>query len=117
MRRYWRPATRRFQNKSGKLDARRRRGRLVPPHGRRNPLRLRPGLRAHRTEPKEPLCFFNMEGHPGATLLIWEHTLDSNGKPCSNPRAIVPRWDVPNIVKEPVEVDVRSFGVRMPLHP
>ena len=36
------------------------------------------------TEPKEPLCFFNMEGHPGATLLIWEHTLDSNGKPCSN---------------------------------
>ena len=31
-----------------------------------------------------------------------------------NPRAIVPRWDVPNIVKEPVEVDVRSFGVRMP---
>lgn len=66
------------------------------------------------TEPKEPLCFFNMEGHPGATLLIWEHTLDSNGKPCSNPRAIVPRWDVPNIVKEPVEVDVRSFGVRMP---
>ena len=54
-------------------------------------------------------------GRPsGATLLIWEHTLDSNGKPCSNPRAIVPRWDVPNIVKEPVEVDVRSFGVRMP---
>ena len=58
--------------------------------------------------------FFNMEGHAGATLLIWEHTLDSNGKPCSNPRAIVPRWDVPHIVKEPVEVDVRSFGVRMP---
>ena len=66
------------------------------------------------TEPKEPLCFFNMEGHPGATLLIWEHTLDSNGKRCPNPRAIVPRWDVPHIVKEPVEVDVRSFGVRMP---
>ena len=66
------------------------------------------------TEPKEPLCFFNMEGHAGATLLIWEHTLDSNGKRCSNPRAIVPRWDVPHIVKEPVEVDVRSFGVRMP---
>ena len=30
------------------------------------------------------------------------------------PACIVPRWDVPNIVKEPVEVDVRSFGVRMP---
>ena len=66
------------------------------------------------TEPDEPLCFFNMEGHAGSTLLIWEHTLDSNGERCPNPRAIVPRWKVPNIVKEPVEVDVRSFGVRMP---
>ena len=26
----------------------------------------------------------------------------------------MPRWDIPHIVKEPVEVDVRSFGVRMP---
>lgn len=50
----------------------------------------------------------------GATSLIWEHTLDSNGKPCPNPRAIVPRAMVPHIVTEPVEVDIRSFGTRMP---
>ena len=50
----------------------------------------------------------------GATSLIWEHTLDSDGKPCPNPRAIVPRSKVPHIVDEPVEVDIRSFGTRMP---
>jgi hypothetical protein len=66
------------------------------------------------TEPDEPLCFFNMEAHRGATCLIWEHTPDSDGKPCPNPRAIVPREKVPHIVKEPVEVDLRTFGVRMP---
>lgn len=66
------------------------------------------------TQPDEPLCFLNMEAHPNATCLIWEHTLDSNGKPCPNPRAIVPRAKIPNIVSEPVEVDIRSFGVRMP---
>lgn len=63
---------------------------------------------------KEPLVFFNLQGVPGATCLPWEHTLDSNGKPCSNPRVIVPRRLIPNIVWEPVSVDVRSFGVRMP---
>lgn len=63
---------------------------------------------------EEPLIFFNIEGHPRATCLIWEHTPDSNGKPCPNPRVIVPRKMVDNIVTKPVEVDVRSFGVRMP---
>jgi len=66
------------------------------------------------TEPDEPLCFFNIQGVVGATSLIWEHTPDSNGKPCPNPRAIVPREKVPHIITEPVEVDVRSFGTRMP---
>ena len=64
--------------------------------------------------PSEPLVFFNMEGVPRATCLIWEHTPDSDGKPCSNPRAIIPRYMIRNIVNEPVEIDVRSFGVRMP---
>ena len=40
--------------------------------------------------------------------------MDSTGKPCPNPRVIVPRKMVDNIVDKPVEVDVRSFGVRMP---
>ena len=63
---------------------------------------------------KEPLIFFNIEGVPGATCLLWEHELDSNGKPCPNPRVIIPRRMINNIVNTPVEVDVRSFGVRMP---
>lgn len=66
------------------------------------------------THPKEPLIFLNIDGVPKATCLIWEHTLDAPGKPCPNPRVILPRHHIPNIVNEPVEVDVRSFGVRMP---
>ena len=66
--------------------------------------------------PPRPLEFFNMDGTPGATCLIWEHVLESNGKPCTNPRAILPRDMISNIVpgNESVEVHVRSFGVRMP---
>ncbi len=64
--------------------------------------------------PDEPLLFLNMQGIPGATCLIWEHSIDSTGKPCPNPRAIVPRRMIKNIVNTSVEVDVRSFGVRMP---
>ena len=63
---------------------------------------------------KEPLVFFNIDGVPRATCLLWEHTLDSDGKTCPNPRVIIPRRMIPNIVWSPVEVDVRSFGVRMP---
>ncbi len=66
------------------------------------------------TQPKEPLVFFNIQAVPNATCLVWEHTLDSDGTPCPNPRAILPRRLVPDIVVDPVEVDVRSFGVRTP---
>lgn len=64
--------------------------------------------------PDEPLVFFNIDGVPNATALPWEHTLDKNGKPCPNPRVILPRRMVKDIVNEPVEVDIRSFGVRTP---
>lgn len=64
--------------------------------------------------PSEPLIFLNIEGVPGSTCLVWEHIKDSDGKPCPNPRAILPRRLVPGIVEELVEVDVRSFGVRTP---
>ena len=64
--------------------------------------------------PAEPLVFLNIEGQPGATTLIWEHTQDAPGKPCPNPRVILPRRIIPNVINEPVEVDVRSFGVRCP---
>lgn len=64
--------------------------------------------------PKEPLMFFNYDVSPGSTCLLWEHILDAPGKPCPNPRVIMPRQFIPDIVDELVEIDVRSFGVRTP---
>lgn len=66
--------------------------------------------------PEEPLEFFNIDGTPGATCLIWEHTIEKSGKPCSNPRVIIPRGMIDDIIpgNDPLEVDIRSFGVRMP---
>ena len=66
--------------------------------------------------PKLPLVFLNMRATPDSTCLIWEHVIDEErGKPCPNPRVIMPRAFVPNIVDEAVEVDIRSFGVRAPM--
>ncbi len=64
--------------------------------------------------PKEPLMFFNMEAVPGSTCLIWEHIMDSPGKPCPNPRIIMPRKSKNNHVDGAVAVDIRSFGIRTP---
>lgn len=64
--------------------------------------------------PPEPLLFLNIQGQPGATSLIWEHTEDEPGVPCPNPRVIIPRAIVPGVVKGPVDVDIRSMGVRTP---
>ncbi len=64
--------------------------------------------------PPEPLIFLNMNATPGSTILIWEHIMDEPGKPCPNPRVVMPRNFVPDVVKEPVEIDIRSFGVRVP---
>lgn len=64
--------------------------------------------------PPEPLIFFNMDSTPDSTILIWEHIMDEPGKPCPNPRVIMPRHFIPEIISEPIEIDVRSFGVRMP---
>ncbi|MFV0341368.1 MAG: DUF4914 family protein [Anaerocolumna sp.] len=65
-------------------------------------------------QPPTPLVFINLQGVANATCLPWEHTIDSDGRPCPNPRVILPREFVPNIVSELAEVDVRSFGVRTP---
>lgn len=61
-----------------------------------------------------PMLFLNIDAHPGATALIWEHTMDAPGQPCPNPRVVVPREAVPHVVKGAVDVDIRSFGVRCP---
>ncbi len=65
--------------------------------------------------PPEPLFFVNIDAVPDSRALIWEHIEDSPGKPCPNPRVIVPRNIYPNIVKRPVGVNYRSFGVRTPV--
>ena len=65
-------------------------------------------------EPKDPLLFLNIYAVPGSRALIWEHIEDAPGKPCPNPRVVIPRNNVPDVVDEPVQIDVRSFGVRTP---
>jgi len=66
-------------------------------------------------QPSEPLVFFNIHGVPDATVLPWEHSLDSNGKRCPNPRVVIPRHQIEGVINEPQAIDVRTFGVRMPV--
>jgi hypothetical protein len=73
-----------------------------------------PHLEEVTIHPKEPLLFLNIKAAPGATALIWEHIEDAPGKPCPNPRVVIPRNNIPNIVHGAVSVDIRSFGVRTP---
>ncbi|MCL2036264.1 MAG: DUF4914 family protein [Oscillospiraceae bacterium] len=74
-----------------------------------------PYLEKSCIQPDEPLVFMSMQAQPKSTVLIWEHTIDEDtGKPCPNPRVILPRRLVQNIIDAPVEVDIRSFGVRTP---
>jgi hypothetical protein len=73
-----------------------------------------PHLEGLTVRPPEPLLFLNVEAHPGATALIWEHVEDQPDRPCPNPRVIIPRRIVPGVVNRPVDVDIRSMGVRTP---
>ncbi len=73
-----------------------------------------PYLEKMTIHPKEPLIFLNYDIVPGATCLIWDHILDEPGKTCPNPRAIVPRHHIPNVIDDGIEIDIRSFGVRTP---
>lgn len=73
-----------------------------------------PYLEKLTAQPSEPLVFMSIDAVPNSRALIWEHIEDEPGKPCPNPRVILPRRIVPEIVDEPVTVDIRSFGVRTP---
>lgn len=73
-----------------------------------------PHLERMCAKPTEPLLFLNIDAVPGSRAMIWEHKEDEPGKPCPNPRVVIPRRIVPDVVNEPVTVDVRSFGVRTP---
>ena len=63
---------------------------------------------------QEPLIFLNMQGVPDSTVLIWDHIEDAPGKPCPNPRVIIPRRLMPGCVNGAVEVHFRNFGIRTP---
>ncbi|MDZ4816730.1 MAG: DUF4914 family protein [Verrucomicrobiota bacterium] len=73
-----------------------------------------PHLERLTAQPVVPLAFLNIRAVPGGRALIWDHTEDSPGKPCPNPRVIIPRNIIPEIVNEPVTVDIRSIGIRTP---
>ena len=73
-----------------------------------------PHLEEMTIHPSEPLLFLNVEAKPDSTALIWDHIEDEPGVPCPNPRVVIPRTAVPDIVHGAVSVDIRSFGVRTP---
>lgn len=73
-----------------------------------------PKLEALCISPPEPLIFLNIDGKPGATALLWDHTFDAPDVPCPNPRIILSRKYIPNVIKGILSVDIRSMGVRTP---
>lgn len=73
-----------------------------------------PHLEKTTIHPQKKLLFLNINTVPESTALIWDHIEDEPGKPCPNPRVILPRDIVKNIVDHPVPVDIRSFGLRTP---
>lgn len=74
-----------------------------------------PFLEKTTIHPPKPLLFLNIDTKPESTALIWEHIKDEPGKPCPNPRVVLPRDTIENAIDHPVSVDVRSFGIRSPL--
>lgn len=73
-----------------------------------------PDMESRSIHPEEDLLFLNIEAQPNSTALLWEHIQDEPGVACPNPRFVLPRKTIPDIVNKPVEVDLRSFGTRMP---
>jgi len=73
-----------------------------------------PALERVTMNPPEPLLFLNIDTNPNGTAMIWNHIEDEPGKKCPNPRVIIPREDIHGVLKRPITIDVRSFGVRTP---
>ncbi len=74
-----------------------------------------PALEKATIHPKNKLLFLNIETQPDATALIWNHIEDEPGVRCPNPRVVLPRNNIENIVDDAVDVDIRSFGLRTPV--
>ncbi|HHU57469.1 MAG TPA: DUF4914 family protein [Bacteroidales bacterium] len=73
-----------------------------------------PALERVTMNPPEPLLFLNIDTNPNGTAMIWNHIEDEPGKKCPNPRVVIPREDIHGVLKRPITIDVRSFGVRTP---
>jgi hypothetical protein len=74
-----------------------------------------PALEKLTAVPQKPLLFLNIDAVPGSRALIWEHIEDGPGITCPNPRVIIPRSIIHDIVaREPVSIDIRSMGIRTP---
>jgi hypothetical protein len=73
-----------------------------------------PDLEHLTIHPGRSQLFLNIDAVAGGTGLIWQHVQDAPGKPCPNPRVVIPRAIVPHAVDGDVQVDIRSFGVRTP---
>jgi hypothetical protein len=73
-----------------------------------------PHLEKLTIDPPQPLLYLNIDAVPNSRALIWDHIEDEPGVPCPNPRVVVPRQAVPDVVNGEVIVDIRSFGVRCP---
>jgi len=74
-----------------------------------------PFLEKITINPEKPLLFLNIDTKPESTALIWDHIEDEPGIRCPNPRVVLSRNSVPEVVDKPVSVDIRSFGIRTPL--
>ena len=75
---------------------------------------IEPHLEEITIHPKESLIFLNLRAVADSTCLIWDHIQDKPGIPCPNPRVILPRRLVPDVVHGTAEVMIRSFGLRTP---
>ena len=73
-----------------------------------------PHLESLTVHPPEPLLFLNLEAKPGRHLPDLGTRRGCPGQPCPNPRVIVPRKIIPDVVHGAVDVDIRSMGVRTP---
>ncbi len=73
-----------------------------------------PDIEKLSIHPPEPLVFFNIDAPPNSTALLWEHVEDEPGKPCPNPRVVIPRKLYYGVVNKPLSVHIRSFGLRTP---
>jgi hypothetical protein len=73
-----------------------------------------PHLEKTTVHPGNPLLFLNINAAPDSTALIWDHVEDEPGELCPNPRVVIPRNIVPNVLNGATTVDIRSFGVRTP---